>query len=478
MIEINELGCELFFENEAKVSYLVLKAVGGQRIIPHQLAMLMNNSIPFSLALNHREWDGFQFLYYDITSKQPLQQLLTRKKLKQIEFLNILLEITKGLLNSSSYLLNYQSFVLDEKYIYINPSTLEVYMLYLPYGLEGKNVLSDLKSLANRLILALDPREAVKDSFIHRVLSAIHGDNIHLKEFNRLLKELKQSLGTDTEVGSPDDLHNRSLETINEGPAETHIKSEATRSITKEKETKKKRGEVSSTISMGTVPKKRQKKYIFALTQVILGAISLLLLIETSMFRTEKGGIDIASLFGWLLIISVIELILYRKIFEQSQESGTPLNGYKTIKMNKKEIVNINTKSPKLNKVEPEFTKPSSVKEDHFETQLIEIDNEIYPQLVGTKDGLLECVKIDKPSFIIGKMKEQVDYVILSKAVSRIHAEIGVESGTYYVRDLNSKNGTFINGEQINSNLNLPIKNGDELKFANREYRFILKPME
>ena len=45
--------------------------------------------------------------------------------------------------------------------------------------------------------------------------------------------------------------------------------------------------------------------------------------------------------------------------------------------------------------------------------------------------------------------------------VSRAHAEIFIMGGTGYVRDLNSTNGTFLNGEQIREE---ELRPGDEVQ--------------
>jgi len=42
------------------------------------------------------------------------------------------------------------------------------------------------------------------------------------------------------------------------------------------------------------------------------------------------------------------------------------------------------------------------------------------------------------------------------------------------VKDLNSKNGTFVNGVRIAANTEYEIKNNDKITFANSEYVFII----
>jgi ABC-type multidrug transport system ATPase subunit/pSer/pThr/pTyr-binding forkhead associated (FHA) protein len=55
-----------------------------------------------------------------------------------------------------------------------------------------------------------------------------------------------------------------------------------------------------------------------------------------------------------------------------------------------------------------------------------------------------------KRRFVIGRDEKQVDIAIDKPAISRIHAEVSVLSdGRFEVRDLDSANGVFVNGERI-----------------------------
>ncbi len=80
-------------------------------------------------------------------------------------------------------------------------------------------------------------------------------------------------------------------------------------------------------------------------------------------------------------------------------------------------------------------------------------------------------LSVNQPEFLIGKNPNMVDgAVIHNPAISRIHCKITFVQGKYYLTDVGSANGTFINQQKIDNQQMVEIKNGDYLKLANSEF--------
>jgi serine phosphatase RsbU (regulator of sigma subunit) len=62
--------------------------------------------------------------------------------------------------------------------------------------------------------------------------------------------------------------------------------------------------------------------------------------------------------------------------------------------------------------------------------------------------GVMRSLPLGKPVFTIGRKAEN-DLQLLSDSVSRQHAEIVYEDDAYYLVDIGSKRGTFVNDQQI-----------------------------
>lgn len=74
--------------------------------------------------------------------------------------------------------------------------------------------------------------------------------------------------------------------------------------------------------------------------------------------------------------------------------------------------------------------------------------------------------------FAIGRDKEN-DIVMVDFALSRRHAQIVIEQEGYVVKDLQSANGTRVNGKLVTAEGTL-LKDGDTISFARYNFQFLL----
>lgn len=79
-------------------------------------------------------------------------------------------------------------------------------------------------------------------------------------------------------------------------------------------------------------------------------------------------------------------------------------------------------------------------------------------------------MEITGEQFVIGKKKDVVDGFIKARGISRFHGKISKENGIYYLTDLNSTNGTFLNGGRLEVNEKARIRSGDHVGFADVKY--------
>lgn len=65
--------------------------------------------------------------------------------------------------------------------------------------------------------------------------------------------------------------------------------------------------------------------------------------------------------------------------------------------------------------------------------------------------------------YIIGRHAHGAEYLSKNPYVSRKHAKIYFKNDYWYIQDLNSTNGVYINGEKVDNHI---IKDGDTISFS------------
>lgn len=82
-----------------------------------------------------------------------------------------------------------------------------------------------------------------------------------------------------------------------------------------------------------------------------------------------------------------------------------------------------------------------------------------------TPEGKI-LARLDGEELTVGKRKEEVDIVLDEASVSRLHARITKEGGAVYLEDLNSTNGTYKNGLQLQPYEKRKLEAEDEIQIG------------
>ena len=68
---------------------------------------------------------------------------------------------------------------------------------------------------------------------------------------------------------------------------------------------------------------------------------------------------------------------------------------------------------------------------------------------------------VDREKLVIGRGND-CEVILPERQISRYHAEILHETGKFFLHDLDSKNGTHLNGNQVKGTV--PLNDGDEIQ--------------
>ena len=96
----------------------------------------------------------------------------------------------------------------------------------------------------------------------------------------------------------------------------------------------------------------------------------------------------------------------------------------------------------------------------------------MYGQLNPTGGG--DPIPLQKTKVLVGR-RESCDIVVRFPNVSAHHCQLTIVSGYWFVKDLNSRNGTKVNGTRITRKR---VNPGDKISVAKHEYEIEYSPAE
>lgn len=96
----------------------------------------------------------------------------------------------------------------------------------------------------------------------------------------------------------------------------------------------------------------------------------------------------------------------------------------------------------------------------------------MYGELIPLGGG--DTIPLLKKSLLIGR-RESCDIVLRFANVSAHHCQLTCRGGYWYVKDMNSRNGTKVNGHRVTEKR---IDPGDTFAVAKHRYEFIYSPAD
>ncbi len=440
-MDLNNEEYIITYQNDAIHSYMVLRLKPQDKLIDYQIKIIKDNPTQNLLALHRKQFDDEVFIHYDITSKITMEQFLVRRKLSRHEFLSIVKSIIKGLQMGKQYLLQGGKYILDIKYMYINPSSLEVSLAYMPVDITT-DIKEDLRAFFIDLIVYKTVFEHPEEgSFVYKLLNLLKSEAFSLEQLDKLV------FGIAVEYEQPKEINASNIQSKEPASIENNIAI-----IGKTIQGKEKKQQYKDSIY-------KNKLYILMLVQLLFVALATLLL---RFLIKQNPKVDIYSIIGALLLVISVDFLVVKRLDLRKKHERKGKQQEESQKRSKEKT-----------DIAVDFLKPGTFVD--METSVIGDQRTSYAYLAGCQENLHERICINKSGFIIGRMKNQVDYVSQNNVVGKVHAEIIIKEGVHYIRDLNSRNGTYVNGERIVSNVLHVIKNNDRIVFANSEYKFIWK---
>ncbi len=118
-------------------------------------------------------------------------------------------------------------------------------------------------------------------------------------------------------------------------------------------------------------------------------------------------------------------------------------------------------------------TEPKYISEEEYQEEEEELPQSHPVKLLYLGQGEGQDFFLGEKRFLVGAEEEIVDGFIDSPAAERLHARIEKREEGYYIEDMNSRNGTMVNGETLVYKKPRKLEEGDRITFADVSYRFL-----
>ena len=457
------------YKRDMNHNYLILHGEEVPDTDSYQVRMLVGNGMPSLLKCRLQGIDGNFLIYYDITSKQSVASMYETKKMGLEDLRLIFGGFVQAMEEMAEYLMDPGQLLVQPEYMYLDVEKKKLYFCCMP-GKAG-DVREDFRVLTEYILPKIDHEDGDAVILGYGVYRRALEDTFHLEYVKEEIykgrdsreKRIPESC-KEKEIDKEKDQFREQYENQSgDSPWEMET---ANPFENRDREDGKK-----SPVSLG-------KKILFS----ILGAFILIITAGAAVLGFLPGLQAGVILSGCAVFLGTGMLVYrFRKKHKGSIEKKRGRQEIREIQREpiwKTEQEKESGWQPQMS-AEEEMSVPQTLEEepkakDFGETVVLSAGVVQGPAtLVSREPGELATIYLQEDMTVIGKMETAVDAVIDLPTVSRIHAKIRRRDQEYYLSDLNSRNGTAVNGRLLKEGEDYQLQNEDEVDFAQARYVFL-----
>lgn len=469
------------YKRDVNHSYLILQGPEEVDTAGYQTRMILCNHLSSLLLCKIQGMDGRNLFYYEITSRQSLSERYGERKIGQKEIRQFFQSAVRAIQELGSYLLDAKNLVLAPELIYLETDCLEAQFCYLP----GYN--REIREQFQGLTEYFLPRIDHKDSLAVTLGYGLYRVSMEA-EFQ--IDKIKEELYQEYEKKEERDFQ-----------GETDLPQEKVplweEEVSGLEKSEGHGGEAGKPLFLREESSAIEKRWRWQAALPLPGAF----ILGALAWRYWGGNLELSLLLAALaVLLGMVSLVLWiyawRERRPEKAISSRPVENNKMeqslgdhseteVERTQREGKTVRETGQKKRWEQSEIHgggHKSEVAIDSGETDcggseltviLSEVSEKAHNSLVGKEEGKLPPIILDKELLIIGKIKPAADVILPYPTVSRIHAKIRRVNGIYYLTDLNSRNGTFVNGQLLQGGEERPLQDQDEVQFADLAYLFL-----
>lgn len=467
------------FERENNVSYLVLDESdnvaesGSQKdeCSDIEYKMIKSNTIEGLLSMQQRIIDGREIYYYDVTSKQQMSKLYSYVQLRLEDVLMICESIALMVQNINMYMLDLAKVRLEAEYMYVDISEKKVEFVYYPYKQQEEGCDDSIRRLFEYILEHFDHSvEKEQLMTMYMIYQKVVQKEYNLESFNELVRECSLEIQKEEKTKEREE---RQGENNRKDLSETFAEFAEQEEFEQKKETLGK-------IQINAVPSENIDDEVEIKDEKLLKAQKLIKVISIAMIITGVLKILVPGIIPLPINITAAALLVALGTLVLAGISAIPQYAFVKIQSRR------NRQKYEV-PFEHDFEAEEHKDNDNLplemqqaqESQTMLLSDYINSIKSGSgtlgkitlvSEGTQEMLEIIKFPCLIGSMAGNCDKVISEKLISRLHCCIADSKEGYYIEDMNSTNGTFVNGERLTPNNRHILNNGDKVRLATYVY--------
>lgn len=464
------------YQRDMNHNYLVVPCEEGLDEKSYETRMIFANKIPGLLSCHIRYIDGKTYLGYDVTSRQSLSFFCENRKPGRKEIQNILGSIFETISGMEEYLLCPDHLILNPEFILLSFDTQEAELAFAPF-------------------FTRDIRTSLRETVEYLLSFTAHDDRRGIVLGYRLSHELLEGNTGISQL--MDILYER------EGQEETEGREEKKEKITKNVGV----GEWSGSEEMPACPehilkepedpahdeiyergkRRDRKKHLKRIIPVILAGAAVFSLLFIAIHWSPEvfrhfDSLPVRVILAVLVCSAAVYAGMRMKAGKRREPEGRnnrSNEGPSDFSGSSEKPVGTQEKTDERMGLVTDDYRPDgrqadgrSRKEDLTTLLSGERDGDECSDVLVPEDPEqdLPVIPLGLKEMLIGKNASCVQQVIDSPAVSRLHARIRKGEDGYYLRDLNSTNGTTVNGKAVFGDTEVLLSEGDRILFADVAY--------
>ncbi len=453
------------YKRDMNHNYLILYGEDEINTDSYQVRMLVGNVIPSLLKCRIQGMDGRFLVYFDITSKQALSVLYEEKKMGVEDLRLIFGDFVKAMEDAAEYLMNPGQFIISPEYIYTDIEKQEIYFCMMP-GYE-KDIKEQFQFLTEYILPKIDHQDQDAVILGYGVYKRAMEDSFHLEHIKEELYKTQGQQGTTTtkaEQMKTESEQRQESEDFNPEEEGFWENEEINQEFVRD-------GEKSKRLSLP------QKTGVIVLAAILLCGIAAITLMGYLPY------LETGTILG-IIIVLVACVMLFVYVSKIKKKPGALRQGREEERDKPKGITgkvptdqtdqSQNTIKSVVKSTNKPVAKSSQLHADYGETVVLSAGAVSGPaSLVSKEPGELATIYINEDLTVIGKLETACDAVISLPTVSRIHAKIRKKEDAYYLTDMNSRNGTAVNGRLLLPDEEYRLEPEDEVDFAQARYIFL-----